>query len=47
MEYIDINGERVLIPADVVSDSRDAVAAFCATQAAPSPTVQPSVADEE
>lgn len=33
MEYIDINGERVLIPADVVAQSREAVDAWVQAEA--------------
>lgn len=34
MEYIEINGERVAIPRDVVSDSREAVQQWCDAEAA-------------
>lgn len=37
MEFIEINGERVQVPPEVVSAGRDAVATWAAAQAKPAP----------
>lgn len=42
MEYVIVDGKRIPIPAEVVSEGRDAVAAYIASLASPQPAARPA-----